>query len=157
CYVGTDRQSNGGLGNGQNGVFINDIPGNTVDLNVVSGNQANGVLIQGAKASGNVVSRNVIGTDEDGSTVTGPNGQLLPNRKDGVLIDNAPDNLIGVTLDAKGARAPAGNLISGNRANGVHITGKGATGNQVAANHIGTDRGGGKTFDANMDPLGNAN
>src|SRR5262249_27664804 len=63
------------------------------------------------------------------------------NAKDGVLIENGKDNVIGAVPGAPaGGPIPPGNLISGNKKSGVHITGTEATGNVVARNHNGTDK-----------------
>ena len=57
---------------------------------VISGNHANGVFILGPSAQGNIVANDLIGTRPDG---TGPR----PNVGDGVLIENAPGNVVGGT------------------------------------------------------------
>jgi CSLREA domain-containing protein len=130
-YIGTDVNGTAALGNGTNGVFIQEAPDNTVggttveERNIISGN-LRGVRIKGSGASGNQVQGNYIGTDVNG---TGD----LGNRHYGVYIDDAPSNAIGGTM------AGAGNLISGNDIVGVEIYGSGATGNLVQSNYIGTD------------------
>src|SRR5206468_3027686 len=57
----------------------------------------------------------------------------LPNSGNGITISAASGNTIGGILSG------AGNLISGNLGDGIHITGSGATGNVVLGNFIGTD------------------
>ena len=58
----------------------------------------------------------------------------LGNGYDGIFIHaGANDNTVG------GTTAGAGNVISGNRSNGVGISGTGTVGNVVEGNHIGTD------------------
>jgi hypothetical protein len=76
--------------------------------------------------AGNVVQGNVIGTSSDFMPDNG-------NRFGGVIINRAPNNVIGGTTS--GAR----NVISGNDGVGVAIVGGGADGNLVLGNFIGTN------------------
>ena len=115
------------------------------DSNVIGGNGAQGVLIEPG-ASGNQVLGNQIG-------LVGPSSSgvyfLAGNGAEGVLIESsgtasdpssivyASSNIIG------GAVGGAGNLISDNHSDGVHIEGVGATRNLVEANYIGAAPGGG--------------
>jgi hypothetical protein len=144
-YIGTDvtgthRLSNGFPGFGRfNGVEIDDAPDNVVGGtapgagNLISANTNDGILIQSSfanpRASNNLVEGNTIGTDVTGSVALG-------NQFNGVEIVNGSNNAIG------GTDHGAGNLISGNGASGVQITGFGpdlASGNLVQGNLIGTD------------------
>jgi titin len=88
--------------------------------NLISGNQRNGIDLNG---SGNLVQGNRIGTDVTGT-------QALGNGFDGVFIGAAGGNTIG------GTAAGAGNLISGNRDDGIELDGGLAL---VQGNQIGTD------------------
>jgi titin len=140
--IGTDASGTNGLGNGVNGVVLEQgASGNTIGgqqgtatLNVISGNgfqgsgipQGHGVYIsgRGTPAPGNVVEGNYIGVGVDGSTPLG-------NAADGVYIETRADsNTVGGTV------AAAGNVISKNGKNGVEID---SSLNKVAANYIGTD------------------
>jgi CSLREA domain-containing protein len=94
------------------------------DGNVISGNSRNGVYIIGAGADGNLLQNNRLGINIDGSGA-------VPNERSGVLIENAPNNMVG--------NATAGNSIGGNAQQGVKISGAAATGNLVQNNAIGTD------------------
>jgi hypothetical protein len=106
--------------------------GNSFSLaNVISGNKGNGVRIESATATVNTVLGNFIGTAADGKTGLGNSG-------DGVLIQDAPGNIIG------GTSYKDRNVISANTGSGVHLVGKGATGNKVLSNYIGTDKNGDK-------------
>jgi parallel beta-helix repeat protein len=72
-----------------------------------------------------VVQRNHIGTDVTGTA---------PMANDeGIHVDESPDNLIG------GTTAQERNVVSGNHANGILITGGSAQGNAVQGNIIGAD------------------
>ncbi len=138
-YVGTDSSGEHILGDGNDGVAIDDgatlntvggtlsgtIGGNTAfSMNVISGNKDNGV---GLDSSSNVVDGNYIGLEPDGKTALGNTG-------DGVIIHNqSTKNTIG------GSVAGAGNVISGNHGNGVNISGSGTLDNVVEGNDIGTN------------------
>ncbi len=133
--AGTDRLSLSG-GNFGDGVDLLS-SGEKVIGNLISGNGyfpipsfgGNGVLIEGSK---NLVQGNKIGTD-----VTGSNA--VKNKRDGILVSlpaGSGGNTVGGTVHG------SGNLISGNGANGIHLTGPASFGNLVLGNDIGTDAGG---------------
>ncbi|HEX8199112.1 MAG TPA: Calx-beta domain-containing protein, partial [Isosphaeraceae bacterium] len=91
--------------------------------NFIIENRRNGITIIGPTATGNQVQGNFIGTFQGGEDVG--------NTFEGVLIQDATDNVVGGT--AAGVR----NVISGNN-NGVVIRGPRASGNRVQGNFIGT-------------------
>jgi hypothetical protein len=134
-FIGTDAAGTAALGNGSQGVTIDDAPGNTVggtdqaQRNVVSGNGQAGILIINSGATGNVVQGNYVGTDLTGTVALG-------NTADGIAVLNAANNTIG------GVVAGAGNLSSGNHQHGVILLVSGATGNVVQGNLVGTDASG---------------
>ena len=127
-FIGTDSARSNTIGNGVAGVLINaGAVNNTIGGtgagagNVISGNKADGVLISGAGTNGNLVQGNFIGTDSAGNNTIG-------NGVAGVLINaGAANNTIG------GTGAGAGNVISGNKAAGVSITGADTAGNSCRA------------------------
>jgi hypothetical protein len=127
--IGLDRAGKVRLGNGRDGVYIDNAPANTVGGtapgagNLISGNLGNGVNISGALAVGDLIEGNLIGTAPDGLTPTG-------NSLEGVMVFAAP-----------GARIVRVNSISGNARNGVELS-AGASGGIVQGNLIGTDRSG---------------
>lgn len=95
--------------------------------NVISGGSSHGILIYGSLAKSNVVLGNYIGTDIAGTADVG-------NGANGVSIEaGASTNIIG------GTTAGARNVISGNSAYGVLVTGAGTIGNTVLGNYIGID------------------
>ena len=113
-FIGTDPTGTIAIANGGYGVEINDAFNNTIGgtadapSNVISGNTGDGVEITGYRRDRNVVAGDFIGTDVSG-TVAIANGN-------GVEIDDrASDNTIG------GTTAPARDIISGNKAEGVWI------------------------------------
>lgn len=124
------------------GVFIhggrNNLVGGTAPGagNVISGNTgaglldgltSHGVLIAGV--SGNTVQGNFIGTNAAGTAA-------FPNSTGVGIQSGATNNLIG------GTTAAARNVISGNGAGGVTISGLGTTGNRVQGNYVGTNAAG---------------
>ncbi len=131
------------LSNGQDGILINGasnnvIGGNQVDQNTIAGNDGNGIQITGLNARDNFVFNNLIGLH---SRIF-PLGEPLPNGLHGVLISNAPANTIGGLVFTPAGLIQAGNIISGNNGDGIHITGVNATGNIIQLNRIGTDLAG---------------
>ncbi len=136
--IGTDATGTSVVGNLFAGVFINDAPGNIIGgttagaRNIISGNW-DGIRITGARATGNVIQGNFIGTEIGGRRVLG-------NAGDGVCIADAPGNTIG------GPSPRARNIIAGNNARGVFITGHRAQGNVIHGNFIGTDHTGTRTL-----------
>lgn len=134
-YIGVDENGIADLGNGGNGVNVDDAPNNKVGGteagagNIISGNGVEGVLIADSDATGNEVEGNFIGTNAAGSADLG-------NSSDGVVISTASNNTIG------GTEAGTRNVISANDNNGVAINGTGTTGNRIQGNFIGTDAAG---------------
>jgi hypothetical protein len=148
------------LGNGAEGVLVdsasNAIGGAvTGSTNVISANATYGIHLAGPGAFDNRIEANYIGTDINGTFkfgqgITG-NGSNQPisdgNLRDGIYVDNAPDNLIGLpALLSNGAgvntstgNIPPPNVISGNFGAGVRIAGDSASGNVLQGNLIGTD------------------
>jgi CSLREA domain-containing protein len=129
--IGTDASGMADLGNSGRGVSVSS-GGNTLGgtsaaaRNIISGNDGHGILLLGSDAAGNQVLGNYIGTDVSG-------GLDLGNTNNGVHIENAPNNTVGSTA------AGSGNVISANDADGVEISGAGATGNSLLGNLIGID------------------
>src|SRR5205823_666647 len=102
-----DRRLN--LGNLLAGVAIEDAPGNLIggvservanklagEGNLISGNIGYGVFITGLGAKTNTVQGNFIGTEVTCKSPFDSNGLFMGNAGDGVLIDGAPDNKIGL-------------------------------------------------------------
>src|SRR5262249_47662991 len=118
----------------QVGILISAASYNTIGgattgaRNVVSGNKSDGVVVRFG-GTGNQLLGNFIGTDVSGAA-------RLNNLNNGVHLLSA-----GTTV---GGTAPgAGNVISGNSDDGVHING---TDNEVYGNLIGTDASGTKAL-----------
>jgi hypothetical protein len=136
--IGTDISGQEPLGNGSNGILIDDhafenyIGGSTpAQRNLISANGAYGVCLNGSigEVSGNSVSGNYIGTDISGT-------RKLGNHFCGVRLGpGASNNYIR-----------GGNLISGNDGSGVCLVGNPGisetSGNEVQGNYIGVDASG---------------
>ena len=126
-FIGTDRTGTVSIGNSGSGVIVasnnNTIGGaSPTERNIISGNGFFGLQI--ASSTGNVVRGNFIGTDKTGTT------QL--SNATGLFIGSAGGNTVG------GTGAGEGNLISGNRSDGIRFQGLGSA-NFVQGNLIGTD------------------
>ncbi|MDJ0696270.1 right-handed parallel beta-helix repeat-containing protein [Mastigocoleus sp. MO_188.B34] len=121
-YIGIDISGTKALGNGDDGLAIDDGAGrNFVISNIISGNVSDGVEIQGTGARKILVAGNYIGTDATGA-------KALGNGTDGVDIDaGASKNII------------TRNVISNNGETGIEMNDKGTTKNLVTSNFIGTD------------------
>ena len=127
-YIGTNSNSDPGLGNGFMGIQIKrDAHHNTIGPdNVISGNLNHGILIerdnsqgQGTSADYNTIFGNRIGTSVEGTAPLGNYGC-------GIMIkDYASNNTIGPE-----------NLISGNYNSGVQILGEYSVGNEITSNSI---------------------
>ena len=129
----TDLTGTFSIGNNLEGVRISDGASNNViggpteaSRNIISGNGRNGIFITQTETTGNLLLGNFIGTDVSGTIALG-------NFESGVYIKDAVSNTIG------GAKSGMGNVISGNRDNGVTIVGFTSTGNIVQGNLIGID------------------
>jgi len=139
-FIGTNVKGNTPIGNGQNGISLDDSPYNTIggtmhgaaniisgnDANIISGNDLNGISFSGANAMQNQVLGNLIGTDATGTSA-------LANAQNGILMTDAPDNVIGGTVSG------AANTISGNASDGISLTGAGSKGNLIEGDFIGTN------------------
>lgn len=147
-FIGTDLTGTvtESYGNRGAGIHILDSPDNQIgdanpgEGNLISGNLG-GVVISNGASTGNRVYNNFIGTDVTGT-------KSLGNRFHGVLVTAQPgrtDYASGTSIG--GALANQGNVISGNKENGVAIV-RGA-GNKVLGNWIGTNSDG-------SDQLGNS-
>ncbi len=114
-----------------------------LERNVISGNSGAGVwilthaygVLTNPSATNNVVAGNYIGTNTAGTAA-------LSNGGDGVEIQGASDNWIGVNSVYGPESADQRNVISGNAVNAVFITGAGTNGNTIAGNFIGLNAAG---------------
>ena len=129
--IGVNLAGSAALANLYSGVaIVTGAKANVVTGNQLSGNGGPGVYLGGASASGNTVAGNRIGTNAAGSAAVG-------NGSRGVEIGSgASGNTIG------GATAAARNIIAGNGAEGVILSGSGTLGNVVQGNYIGTNAAG---------------
>ncbi len=155
-FLGTDPTGRQPLGNLGDGLAIVDSADNTIGgavataRNVISANGSNGVRIAGANATRNSLLGNLIGLDATGTSALG-------NGADGVIVADAPANLVGRAAIGAGLN-PFRNVISANGiglgGHGVRLIGTGSIGNVVAGNLIGT--GDGAIDSVLLDARGNA-
>ncbi|HZW31543.1 MAG TPA: hypothetical protein VFF52_12600, partial [Isosphaeraceae bacterium] len=128
--IGTTADGTAALGNQQSGIAIVDSPDNLIGLagqpagNLVSGNLGAGILLSDG-TTGTQILGNQIGLASDGQTPLGNGG-------DGILLDDAPANLVGDDHPGDG------NVIVANQGSGIRTTGA-AGGLLVEGNSIGTD------------------
>jgi hypothetical protein len=131
-YIGVDENGTSALGNNE-GINVQaatdtTIGGTTASArNVISGNARFGIWIPGAVNT--KVQGNYIGLDASGLFA-------VPNVFGTQIQDAAALNTIG------GVVAGAGNVISGNLAEGVRVVASQATNNSVQGNFIGTNKDG---------------
>ena len=161
-YIGLNL-AGAAAGNGGNGVYVsaasarnfiglNGSSASGVVTNVISGNQGSGIVLAGSSA--NTVVANRIGTNAAGTSA-------IANRGDGIWITQRSrgneiggtafvDTVTGQANNPTGSKGtvtpvfvvpPLGNLISGNRGNGVMID-TGSRGNALNGNFIGTTASG---------------
>lgn len=136
-YIGTDVTGTKALGNGGDGIRLNQADDyNLIQSNVIdSSNPGYGVDI--IDASNNTLTRNIIGTDPTGTIALGNviGGVNINGANYGSGPTTATNNLIGGTL------AAAGNVIAFNDGDGVGIFGTADTGNAVRFNSIYSNAG----------------
>ncbi len=135
CYIGTNAAGTAAVANTFEGIRIesgatgNRVGGSTAAArNVIAGNAAQGIAIRDAGTNGNFIEGNWIGLNAAGTGA-------LPNAFAGVEISSGPQsNRVG------GTAAGAGNVLSGNTAQGLAIIG--ANSNLVQGNFVGTNAAG---------------
>jgi len=141
CYIGTDSTGSVSVPNKFSGIeisggaYINTIGGTTAAArNVISGNTSQGIYMHDAGTTGNVIEGNYMGVAASGTVALG-------NGFEGVDVENgAQGNTIG------GTTAAARNIISGNTAQGILMTGTATMNNVVTGNYIGLDATGTATL-----------
>jgi len=129
-FIGTNKNGDAALANQGNGVHLELARGiviggtNPEDYNLVSGNKGNGINLSGDESTRAVIRGNRIGTDRD---MLHP----IPNGENGILLVGAGKNTIG------GSRMEHGNIIGGNLANGIRLSGIKGKQNLVFGNQLG--------------------
>jgi titin len=140
-YLGTDvtgTKSGGGTGPGLAiaNIARNTIGGSTAAArNLISGNGADGIDITGLGATANLIVGNYVGTNAAGTAALTNSARSKAGA--GISVSaSASANQIG------GLGAGTANLVSGNRFDGILISGPGTSSNVVLGNLIGTDKSG---------------
>ena len=149
-YVGVNVNGASALGNGNIGIELNESANNTVggttpaERNVFSGNGGAGVFVTGSGGTGNVIRGNYIGTNASGTSGVG-------NLKMGIGMGSSPNatqprgTIVGgnsLTTPGISCSGPC-NLISGNKQNGIFISGMNSNdAHQILGNYIGLNAAG---------------
>jgi len=124
--IGLNAAATAKVGNSSYGIYLpngnnSTIGGNGIG-NTIAGNGQDGIFISGSSTA-NGIFGNAIGANQAGSGGLG-------NSMFGVHISLAPGNKIGDIGNG------LGNLIAGNGADGIYVTGESALGNAIRANSI---------------------
>lgn len=138
-FIGTNATGTAALPNGGTGLSLEigsadtRIGGISAGAqNVISGNGGGGIALRPGSARG-LIQGNYIGTDVTGSIAI-PNAVGIAGKVTGDCPASCPmDHVIG------GSTPGAGNVISGNTGNGIHLQGRNYL---VEGNRIGTDAAG---------------
>ena len=97
--IGTNAGGTAAIPNGQDGIFVNDAPNNTIGGtaagagNLISGNGSVGIQLFGPLTQGNVIEGNALGLDSTGRPT-------LPNRAGGIFVNT------GLLTNQVGGTAP---------------------------------------------------
>jgi uncharacterized repeat protein (TIGR01451 family) len=153
CFIGTSASGQTALANGGNGILINSGSNNLIGgtgtgaSNIISGNANDGVQLGFSAGSANRVVGNNIGVDVFG-------GQGVPNGNNGVEIFGGSFNVVGgPSVVTPSGVLSSGNVISGNKQNGVFFFG-GVSSNSVQGNIIGLDGTGALAIPNGSDGIG---
>ena len=147
CYIGTDVTGTVARPNGGNGISLsgsNNIIGGltTASRNVISGNRGTGIDVarfcctgNQSPISGNVIRGNYVGVNATGSAA-------IPNQREGIRITSVNANVPVTGNLVGGTQAGAGNVVSGNRFDGINLDGFYVSNNTVQGNFVGTNSNG---------------
>ena len=134
-YIGLNAAGIGKIPNNWDGVAIangaeaniigGSLPTEAYHGNVISGNNQRGVYLSGEDTIHNEIKYNYIGVNKSG----GGNPDV-GNLSHGIMLEDGPD-----------ANPIYFNVVSGNKAHGVYLTGTGTTYNWIKDNIIGADPG----------------
>lgn len=131
CYLGTTAAGTAASRNSQAGLQIIDSANNRIggtnvnEGNLISGNSRTGIEIFGGGSTNNVVIATIVGLNASGT------GALANGSDGGIVISNAPNNIIG------GSTAAERNVIAGNTGDNLRLLQAGAANNQIRGNWIG--------------------
>jgi CSLREA domain-containing protein len=118
--IGIDGNGVVGVGNGGNGILLENVTGTYITTALISGNGSHGVRIVGG--SGTVFRGNFVGTNL-------ASNQAIPNGGHGLSLENTSGNVLGEPVSG------GGNIISGNAGSGIFLFQ--SSGNVVTNNILG--------------------
>ncbi|HYE84645.1 MAG TPA: NosD domain-containing protein [Clostridia bacterium] len=144
--IGTDAAGNFAVGNGTDGIAVNEsfnrIGGSSPEeRNIISGNGQNGIKIGWISTTDIIITGNYIGTDVTGSKPVG-------NSSNGITITEGTRHAF-IGGNGRGEC----NLIGGNSEAGIRIEGMGTDNNLIAGNRIGAGIGSGAALPNNKDGI----
>ena len=131
-YIGSDRFGFAARGNNTDGIQVIASPNTQIGGpsfeagNLISGNNGSGIHLLGSATNQTIILDNYIGTDNNADNGVRSGVFGLGNKQDGLLIEGAPNTVIGgpTATDPKTGRVLNGsNVIAGNGASGIHIVG----------------------------------
>jgi len=149
-YIGASADGETALGNGGEGVYLQDAPGVTIggsgagEGNLISGNGDDGIAVRGSDDA--VIQGNRIGTNAAGDAALG-NGVDSSKVAAGIFVADSANALIG------GSGAGEGNLISGNIGRGLLVSRPKTQGARIEGNLIGTDATGSLPLPNSLDGI----
>ena len=114
----------------------------TGDCNLISGNVLHGVLLDNHSRNNRIIG-NFIGVNKNGSAG-------IPNKDEGVMIANSPNNIVG------GPTPQERNVISANSVGGVELALEDSRNNLVQGNYIGTNSAGNAVIGGGTGVFGHA-
>jgi hypothetical protein len=134
CYIGVKPDGITAASNDISGILFERGPShnmvggtNAAQRNIISGNFYYGIQINDVKSDTNIITGNYIGLNAAGTAG-------VPNGFSGIGIWNGP---VGTIIG--GTNTGAGNIISGNLADGINLSYSNVFGVVIRGNYIGTD------------------
>lgn len=149
-HIGTSADGGTALGNGGEGVYLQNASGVTIggagvgEGNLISGNGDDGIAVRSSNNA--VIQGNRIGTNAAGDAALG-NGHDATKIAAGIFLADSANALVG------GAGAGEGNLISGNIGRGILVSRPKTQGARIQGNRIGTDATGALALPNSLDGI----
>jgi hypothetical protein len=133
--IGTNAGMTADLGNGQQGILVNNSSSNVLTGNVIAANHGSGVMLTGSGATDNLLTKNQIGIASEAVTLGNQTGVSITGGANGNIIGNI------FSFDLYYENYYSNNEIANNTGAGVLI--ENGEGNIVGANKIYDNKGAG--------------
>ena len=143
CYIGTNNTGTADLGNGRNGINVNDFgAGNSLitigtngdgtndanEGNLISGNGEDG--IQFSRTTSSIIAGNIVGLTKNGTAGS------MNNARNGILLTlDCTSNIVGTNGNGT-SDALEGNMVSNNTERGIFVAAS-SNSNIIAGNIVG--------------------